>query len=308
METHAIFEEWSTDSLYRASICHTIDKCFFCFTGEKLNIEEIVKLALREDIGYGDITTESLDFGHKSAQASLIAKEEGVLAGLDVALSVFKQLDPDCNCIAYYKDGDCLKKSDVIARVSGRASKILQAERVALNLLQRMSGIATITHKMVEAIKPYPARLLDTRKTTPLLRELEKYAVRVGGGFNHRFGLFDMVMLKENHIRSAGSITIAVERVRKRMVTYKIEVEVTNLKELDEAAACGVDRIMLDNMSVTDMKKAVKKYGGKVELEASGNVSLETVNKIAATGVDYISSGMITHSYTSLDISLLFKE
>ncbi len=276
--------------------------------GEILNVGEIVRLALEEDIGHGDITTESLDFGHKSAQASLIAKEEGVLAGLDVAQSAFKYLDPGCNCITYYKDGDILKKNDEIARIKGKASKILQAERVALNLLQRMSGIASLTHRFVEAIKPYPAKLLDTRKTTPLLRELEKYAVRVGGGFNHRFGLYDMVMLKENHIRSAGSITEAVERVRRRVVTYKIEIEVTNLEELDEAMACGVDRIMLDNMKLPDMAKAVEKYRGQVELEASGNVSLKTVNKIAATGVDFISSGMITHSYSSLDISLLFKE
>ncbi len=273
-----------------------------------MNVGEIIRLALKEDIGHGDITTGSLEFGHKGAQASLIAKEDGVLAGLEIALSVFKYLDPECNCITYFKDGDILKKKDEIARIKGKAAQILQAERVALNILQRMSGIATITHRFVEAIKPYNAKLLDTRKTTPLLRELEKYAVRVGGGFNHRFGLYDMVMLKENHIRTAGSITAAVERVRNRVVTYKIEVEVTNQEELDEAVACGVDRIMLDNMSPVEMKKAVEKYGGEVELEASGNVSLKTVNKIAATGVDYISSGMITHSYSSLDISLLFKE
>ncbi len=273
-----------------------------------MNVDEIIKLALEEDIGHGDITTEGLDFGHKSAEASLIAKEEGVLAGLDIAFSVFKRLDPECNCIAYYRDGDCLKKNDEIARISGNAAKLLQAERLALNLLQRMSGIASLTHLFVEAIKPHEARLLDTRKTTPLLRELEKYAVRVGGGFNHRFGLYDMVMLKENHIRAAGSITKAVNQIRTRVVSYKIEVEVTNLKELDEAFECGVDRVMLDNMSIPNMKKAVKKYGGKIELEASGNVSLDTVQKIAATGVDFISAGKMTHSYSSLDISMLFKE
>ena len=209
---------------------------------------------------------------------------------------------------ALKKDGDNISKGDRLAEISGKAVSILQAERVALNFLQRMSGIATMTNKFVRQIVSFKAKLLDTRKTTPMLREFEKYAVRVGGGFNHRFGLYDMVMLKENHIRAVGSITAAVNRIRKHTTSYKIEVEVTNLRELEEAAKCGVDRIMLDNMSLSEMREAVKKISGKVKLEASGNVTLETIGKIAETGVDFISSGSLTHSYKSFDISLLFEE
>jgi nicotinate-nucleotide pyrophosphorylase (carboxylating) len=201
-----------------------------------------------------------------------------------------------------------LEKGMEIAVIAGNPVSLLKAERVALNFLQRLCGISSQTKNFCDQIKHTNCKLLDTRKTTPLFRRLEKYAVQIGGGFNHRFGLYDMVLIKENHIRAVGSITNAVTQIRSRVQTYKIEVEVTNFKELEEAYQNKADRIMLDNMSLTDMKKAVKKYGDKVELEASGNVSLKTIKAIAETGVHFISCGALTHSYRSLDISLLFEE
>ena len=273
-----------------------------------MTIEDIIKLSLEEDIGTGDITTEYLDLAKKNASAQLIAKQDGILCGLQIAFQVFKTVDNDVKCVAYKKDGDKVKSGDLLAKVEGYSHSILQGERVALNFLQRMSGIATMTREYVDAIKPYAAKLLDTRKTTPLLRALEKYAVKVGGAYNHRKGLYDMVLIKENHIRAVGSITKAVEKVKKQNTSYKIEVEVTTLTELSEALKCKVDRVMLDNMSLDMMKLATVKFAEKIELEASGNVNLETINQIAATGVHYISCGALTHSYKSMDISLLFKE
>lgn len=273
-----------------------------------MQLEHLISMALDEDIQTGDITTEYLELTRGTIEAFLIAKAEGVLAGLPVMVKTFHTVDPNTTVILYKKDGDKVKPGDEIARIEGNASSILRSERVALNFLQRLSGIATMTRSMVNEIAGSKAKLLDTRKTTPLLRALEKYAVRMGGGFNHRFGLYDMIMLKENHIRSAGGITQAVQNVKKHNTTYKIEVEVTNLTECAEAYNCGVDRIMLDNMNLAEMSDAVSMYSGKVELEASGNVRLETIRSIAETGVDFISSGAITHSFKSLDISLLFKE
>jgi len=273
-----------------------------------MRLEEIISLALEEDIGTGDITTDYLELSKRQTSAYLIAKEDGMLCGLDIAFQVFRHIDSSIKFITYKKDGDYLEKKDTIARIEGYSNSILQAERVALNFLQRLSGIATYTLLLVDTIKPYKAKLLDTRKTTPLLRNLEKYAVRVGGGYNHRFGLYDMVLLKENHIRAIGSITKAVDQVRKNNTSYKIEVEVNSIKSFDEAAKCKVDRIMLDNMKPFIMKRIVEKNAGKIELEASGNVNIDTINEVAATGVDYISCGSITHSFRSLDISLLFKE
>ncbi len=273
-----------------------------------MDIKELIKQSLIEDIGSGDITTDSLELVKTIAQATIVAKEDGVIAGLNVFSEVFKQVDPEINITLYKRDGDKVSNKEEIAKLQGNPSSILKGERVALNFIQRMSGIASQTAKMVEQIKDTEAKLLDTRKTTPMLRFLEKYSVKVGGGYNHRFGLYDMIMLKENHIRSAGSITKAVEMVKRNNCTYKIEVEVTNLEELQEAVEANVDRVMLDNMSIDKMREAVKLYKGKVELEASGNVKLETIKEIAETGVDYISSGAITHSYKSLDISLLFRE
>jgi nicotinate-nucleotide pyrophosphorylase (carboxylating) len=271
-----------------------------------MKIEKIVQKALEEDIGTGDITTDYMDLPKKNSVAHLIAKQEGVLCGLQVAFLVFKNVDASVKCVAYKKDGDIVKPGDTIAKVEGYSTSILQGERVALNFLQRLSGISTMTRSFVNVIEPYHAKLLDTRKTTPLLRSLEKYAVRIGGGYNHRFGLYDMILIKENHIRAAGSITQAVQMIKRNNTTYKIEVEVTNFDELKEAIKCGVDRVMLDNMSVKDMREAVERYSAQVEFEASGNVTLDTIEQIANTGVDYISSGALTHSYKSLDISLLF--
>ncbi len=273
-----------------------------------MDIKEIIKQSLMEDIGSGDITTESLELVKTITQATMIAKEEGVIAGLNIFYEVYKQVDPEIKITLYKRDGDKVINKEPIAKLEGNPASLLKGERVALNFLQRMSGIASQTSKMVEQIAGTDARLLDTRKTTPLLRQLEKYSVKIGGGFNHRFGLYDMIMLKENHIRAAGSIEKAVKVVKKNNCTYKIEVEVTNLEELKEAVEAQVDRVMLDNMSLEDMKQAVELYKGKVELEASGNVRLETIREIAETGVDYISSGSMTHSYKSLDISLLFRE
>jgi len=276
--------------------------------GCKMDVKDLIKQSLSEDIGSGDITTDSLELVKTITQASVIAKEDGVIAGLNVFYEVFKQVDPEIKITLYKRDGDKVENKEPIAKLEGNPVSLLKGERVALNFIQRMSGIASQTAKMVEQLAGTEARLLDTRKTTPMLRQLEKYAVKVGGGLNHRFGLYDMIMLKENHIRAAGSITKAVDMVKKNNCTYKIEVEVTNLKELQEAVEAKVDRVMLDNMDLESMKKAVALYKGKVELEASGNVRLETIREIAETGVDYISSGAITHSYKSLDISLLFRE
>ena len=272
-----------------------------------MSIEEIIKKSLEEDIGYKDVTTANLKLKHTDVTADFIAKDDGIIAGIYIAKRVLYCVDPDVKFTIFKEDGSMVKIGDKIASVTGNATSILKAERVALNFLQRLSGIASLTNKFVKEIKGYHSKILDTRKTTPLLRELEKYAVKTGGGYNHRFGLYDMVMLKENHIRSVGSITKAVALIRENDVTHKIEVEVTNIRELKEAVKTKVDRAMLDNMSLEDIKNAVNLFGDKIELEASGNVNLKTVRKIAETGVHYISSGALTHSYKSLDISLLFR-
>ncbi len=280
-----------------------------------MNIKELIKLSLEEDLKTGDITTEYLKLGPKEALAFIVAKEVGILAGLDVVQQVFNFKDPNVHIVSYKKDGDKVAPGDEIIKVSGTAENILKSERVALNFLQRLSGIATLTNRMADLISPYGVKLLDTRKTTPLFRELEKYAVKVGGGYNHRFGLYDMVMLKDNHIEAVGSITEAVKRVKQHNLNYKIEVEVKDLQELMEALKCSVDRVLLDNMSIDELYKAVdtinqdrEKSGFKVEAEISGGVNLENIEAYAQTGVDFISTGAITHSAKSLDISLLFRE
>ena len=280
---------------------------FFCLGGSVF-IDEIIRKGLEEDIGSGDITTRYLDLEPQNNIAYIIPKEEGVLAGVDVARLVFRMVDPELKIVLYNKDGDKIMPNEEIMRLEGRPSSILQGERTALNFLQRLSGIATKTAKFVSLLEGTNVKLLDTRKTTPLLRSLEKYAVRVGGGYNHRFGLFDMVLIKENHIRACGSITEAVNRISKHNTSYKIEVEVTNLKEVDEAAKAKVDRVMLDNMTPTQIRKAVKKYKDILEFEVSGGITEENIRSFAETGVQFISSGALTHSYKSLDISLLFKE
>lgn len=271
-------------------------------------LDEIIRRSLEEDLGSGDITTKYLDLEPTIATAFMIAKAEGVIAGAEIAKMVFKTVDPDLKITLYRKDGDSVVKGDEIMRIEGKPSSILQGERTALNFLQRLSGIATKTNRMVKLIEGTKTKLLDTRKTTPLLRSLEKHAVRIGGGFNHRSGLFDMILIKENHIRAAGGITSAINRVKQHNTTYRIEVEVTNAEEVKEAFTAGVDRIMLDNMSLKEIRAAVKAYGKKVEFEVSGGITEDNILAYARTGVDFISSGALTHSYQSLDISLLFKE
>lgn len=280
----------------------------FFYPGGFMFLDEIIRRSLEEDLGSGDITTKYLDLEPTIATAFMIAKAEGVIAGAEIAKMVFKTVDPDLKITLYRKDGDSVVKGDEIMRIEGKPSSILQGERTALNFLQRLSGIATKTNRMVKLIEGTKTKLLDTRKTTPLLRSLEKHAVRIGGGFNHRAGLFDMILIKENHIRAAGGITSAINRVKQHNTTYRIEVEVTNAEEVKEAFTAGVDRIMLDNMSLKEIRAAVKAYGKKVEFEVSGGITEDNILAYARTGVDFISSGALTHSYQSLDISLLFKE
>lgn len=273
-----------------------------------LNIKQIIKSALAEDIGTGDITTEATVSPQKKGRAQAIAKGDFVIAGLDVFEAVFHALDKDIRVKKRITDGSRANKGDIIAEVTGGLSGILQAERVALNLFQRMCGIATLTAKYMEAVCGTKAKILDTRKTVPGLRVLDKMAVRIGGGTNHRTGLYDGVLIKDNHIEAAGGITAAVAAQRKHLSHHlKVEVETKNIREVKEALKCGADIIMLDNMTVDAMKKAVDFVAGRALLEASGNVNLERVAEIAVTGVDLISVGELTHSVRAADISLKVK-
>lgn len=272
-------------------------------------IQTIIRRALEEDIGDGDITTLATIPEDARLTGRFLAKEGGVIAGLDVAAMTFIELDPQAQMICNVGDGERVEQGTEIARVIGQGRAILSGERVALNLLQRMSGIATQTRQFVEAARGASAVILDTRKTMPGLRVLDKWAVRLGGGENHRFGLFDMAMIKDNHIAAVGSITRAVAQVRAHDSRRRpIEVEVKNLEELAETLPLNVDRILLDNMTPEMMREAARLTNQRVPLEASGNVSLENVAEIAATGVNYISIGKLTHSVKALDISLLLEE
>jgi nicotinate-nucleotide pyrophosphorylase (carboxylating) len=271
-------------------------------------IKKIIQFALAEDIGTGDITTQATVSRKKKGRAQAIAKDDFVIAGIDVFAETFQLLDKSIKVKKLMDDGCRAKKGDVIAEVVGSLSNILQAERVALNIFQRMSGIATLTAQYVKAVRGTKAKILDTRKTMPGLRVLDKKAVRIGGGCNHRTGLYDGVLIKDNHIEAAGGITAAVKAQIKGLThTLKIEVETKNIKEVKEALKCGVDIIMLDNMTVPAMKRAVDFVAGRALLEASGNVRLQNVSKIAATGVDLISIGELTHSVRAADISLKIK-
>lgn len=271
-------------------------------------LEELIKRALAEDIGHGDITTDNIIDSEQVGVGLFYAKSSGVVAGLPVCREVFKQLDPLINFNIFKPEGSQIVPGDIIAEVRGKTCVLLTGERTALNFLQRLSGIATRSHTMSSLIKDYRAVLVDTRKTTPGLRILEKYAVGVGGARNHRFGLYDGVMIKDNHIAAAGGIIPAVEAVRFRVPhTIKIEVEVETLEQLNEALTVGVDIIMLDNMDVETMCKAVQIVNGRALLEASGGITEESLPAIAATGVDFISVGALTHSITSLDISFDIK-
>jgi nicotinate-nucleotide pyrophosphorylase (carboxylating) len=266
----------------------------------------IIGRALAEDIGDGDVTTQCIVPPETWLTGQFIAKEGGVIAGLAVVRWTLAQLDERVELTGWVNDGDVVAAGQVVATVQGPGQALLSGERVALNFLQRMSGIATLTHRFVEAVAGTSAIILDTRKTVPGLRPLDKWAVRLGGGQNHRSGLYDMVLIKENHVAAAGGITQAVARVRANDSRQRaIEVEVRNLAELQEALALNVDRILLDNMSLDELRQAVRLAEGQVPLEASGNVSLAAVAAIAQTGVDYISSGALTHSVRALDISLL---
>lgn len=274
-----------------------------------IGVDRIIENALLEDIHTGDITTQAVVPGKREAKARLVAKEAFVLAGIHVAARVFNILDREAVFTPCFADGDVVTKGNTIAEIKGDASSLLQGERVALNLLQRMSGVATLTARYRDAVKGAKARVVDTRKTTPGLRQLEKYAVRVGGGHNHRTGLYDGILIKENHISAAGGISLAVQRAREFAPhTMRIEVETENLEQVKEAMAAGADIIMLDNMDLEMMRRAVALVDGKALLEASGGVNLDTIADIAATGVDIISVGALTHSARAMDISMLLEE
>lgn len=272
-------------------------------------VDEVVRRALVEDIGAGDLTTTFLVSPEARAQAVIRSKSAGVLAGLLVAVHVFRVLDPEVTVEEQLPEGSRLASGMVIARVKGPTRAVLTGERVALNFLQRLSGIATATRQLVDLVSGTQARLVDTRKTTPGLRVLEKYAVRVGGGYNHRIGLYDGILIKDNHIKAAGGILEAVGRARaaaSHMV--KIEVEVESLEQLDEALAAGADLIMLDNMSLHLLREAVRRSGGRVPLEASGKITAANIRAVAETGVDFVSVGSVTHSAPALDISMDLEE
>jgi nicotinate-nucleotide pyrophosphorylase (carboxylating) len=270
-------------------------------------IKSLIARALAEDLGAGDITSDATIPPESTSEAVMLAKQHLVLAGLDVSREVFHYLDPGIQFTPEAKDGDVIHAGTEIARLSGNTRALLAGERVALNLLQHMSGIATLTAAYVDKIKGLKAEVLDTRKTLPGLRQLEKYAVRMGGGKNHRMGLYDMILIKDNHIKSAGSITKAMASARKKSGQLKIEVETGNLNEVREALASKADIIMLDNMPLELMSEAVQIIKGQALVEASGNVTLETIRAIAETGVDYISSGSLTHSAPAADISMKIK-
>lgn len=272
---------------------------------EQNAIDRIIRLALEEDLGSGDLTTNSIIKPESKGRAVLMAKQDLVLAGLPVFKRTFEILNSDTRFESFFEDGQGVSKNEKVCEISAPVQAILKAERTGLNLLQRMSGIATLTQKYAEQVKGFKAKVLDTRKTTPGLRILDKYSVRMGGGYNHRFGLYDGIIIKDNHIQAAGSITKALSVCRESAPhTIKIEIEVEDLEGVAEALQAGADIIMLDNMSLEETKKAVELVKGKSVLEVSGNVSLENIKSIAATGVDLISVGALTHSAPAADLSL----
>ncbi len=271
----------------------------------KMNADELILQALREDITSEDITTNSVMPNYAAGEVDLICKQDGVIAGLDVFKRVFELLDEKTEVIFYCQDGDTVNKGDKIGLVRGDIRVLLSGERTALNFLQRMSGIATYTRSIADLLKGSKTKLLDTRKTTPNMRVFEKYSVKVGGGYNHRYNLSDGILLKDNHIGAAGSVKEAVKMAKEYApFVRKIEVEVENLDMLKDALEAGADIIMLDNMSVEDMKEAVRLTAGKAETECSGNVTKENVARLIDIGVDYISSGALPHSSPILDLSL----
>lgn len=274
-----------------------------------LLLKETIRLAILEDIGHGDITSLLIIPERKKANANIIAKEEFILAGMPFVKEVFSIIDPQVDMKIFFDEGTNIKKGDIIAKLSGSARSLLSGERISLNILQRISGVATITNLFVEKVKGLPIKITDTRKTIPGMRIMEKYGVTIGGGVNHRFGLYDGILIKDNHIKIAGGVKKSVELAQKGHHLLKIEVEVKNLDEFKEALDAGADVIMLDNMSIDDMKKATEIRNPKIQnhgvlLEASGSVNLENIRSIAETGVDIISVGALTHSARAVDISM----
>ncbi|MBR2410955.1 MAG: carboxylating nicotinate-nucleotide diphosphorylase [Clostridia bacterium] len=268
-------------------------------------IDDIIKKALAEDINYLDTATAYVIPEDAVTTAKFVSKAEGVLCGIDVAMRVFSLLDPECRYTVYKKDGDKINKGDVIAVMEGKASMLLQGERTALNLLQHMSGIASATNECVEKVKGTNVSIADTRKTLPGLRALQKYAVTCGGGKNHRYNLSDCAMLKDNHIDAGGGITATVKKLREKIGhTVKIEVETRNMDEVKEAVSAGADIIMLDNMTADEMREAVIYIDGRALTEASGNITAENIREKAASGIDIISMGALTHSVKAFDISM----
>lgn len=268
-------------------------------------VDDLIKSALKEDINYIDITTDNLIPQEQEGEAKFLAKAEGVLCGIDVAIRVFTLIQPDFQYEIFINDGEYVKKGDIIATVKGKTRTILKGERTALNLLQHMSGIATMTNRIVKIVEGTNASIADTRKTLPGLRPIQKYAVTVGGGKNHRYNLSDAAMLKDNHVDAGGGITGAVKKLRTKLGHMaKVELEVRNLEELKEALSVDVDVIMLDNMDNETMRKAVEITDGRALLEASGGITEETIRGVAETGVDIISIGALTHSVKAFDISL----
>lgn len=275
---------------------------------DKKVLLKIVKSALEEDIGKGDITTKFSVSPDINALGIIVAKEKGILAGTQVAKEVFWVVDKNTKSTFQKADGDKFISGEIIADIRGKAPSLLSAERVALNFLQRMSGIATLTARYVKKIKDTKAKILDTRKTTPNLRLLEKYAVSVGGGFNHRMGLYDQILIKDNHINMGNGIRNVLNKIKDvNSGRLFVEIEVKNIRQLRQALRFNVDRIMLDNMSIEEIGDAVKIVNGRCELEVSGNISLQNIREIAEAGVDYISVGSLTHSYNSIDLCMRIR-
>lgn len=271
-------------------------------------LDDLIDVALAEDIGSGDITTNAIIDKEKKANAIWVAKEDGIIAGLDEAEIVFKKLDEHIEWNSTFNGGNTVKQGDVLVNFSGSCQAILTAERTALNIAQRMSGIATKTSELVRELETYSTKILDTRKTVPGLRRLDKLAVKLGGGTNHRMGLFDLAMVKDNHIQAAGSIVKAVDQIRSVDAEIEIEVEITNLDQVQLALDAGADIIMLDNMNLNEMRKAVDIIGDRAKTEASGNITQTTIREVAETGVNFISVGALTHSVKALDISQRITE
>lgn len=275
-----------------------------------MTIDEIINQALLEDLGDGDHTSLATVPNNATGEAQLIAKQNGILAGVDIAKKVFTVVDPETQIEFFRKDGNIIREGDVVFTVKGKVQSILSAERTALNFLQRMSGIATYTYKMVKKLEGLKTKILDTRKTTPVNRALEKMAVQIGGAYNHRFGLYDMIMIKDNHVDFAGGIRQAIEATQKYLRDNKkelrIEIEVRNFQELREAMETGgIHRIMLDNFSPDNLLMAVQIIGNQFETEASGGITIDNIREYAETGVDFISVGALTHQIKSLDLSLV---